>query len=179
MARRLGGTTCLTPVASYGLACSLRRYIYIEREGYIYIYIYIYTCPMRLSEFAARFAAFEESVCDRQAALDKWFPLNKDLKMEHPRQNDIPSQMASRPVFKSSIWENEPRPWEISAFKGYFGVKLSNGSGIQDTRFEMLRIEIMRTGHTDSTLVSQAPPVYLLIVYCVLCVIIVYLLFCV
>ena len=46
------------------------------------------------------------------------------------------------PAFKCSTWRNGPSPWEISTFKGHDEVKLSNGSGFRDPRFEILRIDI-------------------------------------
>ena len=51
----------------------------------------------------------------------------------------------ARPVFKSSIRRNGPRPWEIWTFRGHFEVRPSNGSGIWDPQFEFLRIELMKT----------------------------------
>ena len=45
-----------------------------------------------------------------------------------------------RPAFKSPIWKNEPRPWEIWAFKGRFEVNISNGSGIRDPQFEFWEV---------------------------------------
>ena len=50
-----------------------------------------------------------------------------------------------RPVFKSSIWKNGLSPWDIRAFKGHLEVTISEGSGIRDPQFEVLRIEIVRT----------------------------------
>ena len=55
------------------------------------------------------------------------------------------------PAFEKSIWENGPRPGEIWAFGGYFGVNLSNGSGIWDPQSDILRVEIMRTGGPEKT----------------------------
>ena len=47
--------------------------------------------------------------------------------------------------FKSSIWKNGSRLWEILTFKGHLQVKISNGSGIWDSHVEIVRVEIMRT----------------------------------
>ena len=37
-------------------------------------------------------------------------------------------------VYQSSIWTNEPSPWDILTFKGNYEVELSHGSGIWDPR---------------------------------------------
>ena len=50
-----------------------------------------------------------------------------------------------RPVFKSSILKNGPRPWDIWAFKGYVEMNINNGSRVWDPQFEIVRIEFMRT----------------------------------
>ena len=47
--------------------------------------------------------------------------------------------------FKSSIWKNAPRPWEIWIFKEQFEAKIHNGSGIWDPHFETVRNRITRT----------------------------------
>ena len=46
--------------------------------------------------------------------------------------------------FSSSIWKNGPSPWDICTFKGHLDVNISRGSGISDTQFDILQIEIMR-----------------------------------
>ena len=66
-------------------------------------------------------------------------------KLSLPAAKSFPFQRTSfrvRPVFKSSIWETGCSPWEIRTFKGHLEVNISDGSGIRDPRFKMLRIRI-------------------------------------
>ena len=51
-----------------------------------------------------------------------------------------------RPVLKSSIWEKWAQPLGDLNFKGHSEMNISNGSGVRDPQFEILRTEIMRAG---------------------------------
>ena len=57
-------------------------------------------------------------------------------------------EVTIRQVFKSWIWKNWPSPLDIWTFKGHIEVSISNGSGIRDPRFGVLRIEITRADRT-------------------------------
>ena len=74
--------------------------------------------------------------------MDKPYPWFPDTWVG---REDARVVLLTRPVFDSSIWKNGPSPWEIGTFKGQVEVKISNGSGIWDPRFEIVWTVIRRT----------------------------------
>ena len=60
------------------------------------------------------------------------------------RREPVQFSCIARPVFKSSVCKDGPRPWETLTSKGHFEVKVSTGSGIRDPQSEISQIEVSR-----------------------------------